>query len=48
MSEVSDVMKVQVALYDQWRTTGDQTRNGLLPLFSVAWVFLSPIENAGE
>ena len=32
----------------RWRTTGDQTPNGLLPLFSVAWLFLSPIENAGE
>jgi hypothetical protein len=32
----------------RWRTTGDQTPNGLLPLFSVAWLFLSPIENAGK
>ena len=32
----------------RWRTTGDQSSNGLLPLFSIAWLFLSLIENTGE
>jgi hypothetical protein len=48
MSEVSDVMTVQVALYDQVEEDGRPDSDGLLPLFSVAWLFLAPIENAGE
>ncbi len=48
MSEVSDVMTLQVSFYE--RVDGDerQTPNGLLPLFSVAWHFLLSIETAGE
>jgi len=48
MSEVSDVMTAQVALYHYVAEDGRPDSDGLLPLFSVAWLFLAPIENDGK
>ncbi len=41
MSEVSDVMTVQVLIYDDLEEDVDRLRSGLLPLFSFAWHSLS-------
>jgi hypothetical protein len=48
MSEVSDVQHFRSPFYDEWMGTRDRLRTGLSPLLSVAWHFLSTIENAGE
>jgi hypothetical protein len=48
MSKVSDVTTLQIRFRTQVDEHGRRTPKGLSPLLSVAWHFLSTIENAGE